>query len=149
MGSTVGTLVPSELSGDEQRRLRAWETALRAEPQRVRAFGVPSWLVQKHLNPSKDGSDFTEMSEKLRKQYGLDVEYGVLGWASGDKVDMSPSKALLGAKMSPNVPKSADVPIEIVPKVEMSPMCVGCHERPPEKGRNICAGCRKRAWRAR
>jgi hypothetical protein len=47
------------------------------------------------------------------------------------------------ASLSPSDVPSGDNP------VEMSPLCSGCSERPPETGRSLCAACRKRAYRER
>ncbi len=145
-----------ELDVREKARLARWESA---PIQKRRLFGVPNWLVAKHCRAEPGTTrfyqEFAIANDRLRDEYGLERDgMGTLGGKSGDKVDMSPSKALLAAqkaKLSPNVPKNKDVPIGMSPTVEYVPKrtstCVGCHENEPEKGRNICAGCRKRAWR--
>ena len=50
------------------------------------------------------------------------------------------------AHLSPSDVPVKDVPTEMSPSIQV---CADCRVHPPEAGRSVCSGCRKRAYRER
>ncbi len=143
------------LDSVEQARLVVWETAVKERLQDASRFGVPNWIVAKHCK-SEPGTDkfyreFTSQAERLRGEYGLRPvgagareEYLTAGYVPTG----ADYERLLSLQNGGNPPKGQVVPTN-VPTSEVVPTCVACGKNPPEARYNICAACRKRAWRQR
>ena len=102
---------------EKQREM--WAKAAKGATKR---FGPPSWLVQESMKPSED---FTACAVRLSRD--IVVPAGDVGTNEYNRL-LSLQKA-----------KAAGV--------DVGTLCDACRKNPKEGRYNICAGCRKRAWR--
>ena len=100
--------------------LEVWERAVEEKPYQARVFGPPNWLVLERAGPDAKPEKRAEVVEELRREYGPDEPIVAKTVASG-----------------------------AVSPADVATTCSACGQRPPQPGRQVCAGCRQAAYRER